>query len=146
MEYRKYGDAYYVRMDRGDEIVSSILALCEREGVRSATFWGIGGGADAVIQVFSPEDGAFEDERVDGMLELVSLMGNVIDGADESLSIHAHAHFSYRENGVHAALSGHLKSSTVRYTAEIELRPVKGGVISKQFDPETGTGFWSFGR
>jgi hypothetical protein len=30
------------------------------------------------------------------------------------------------------------------YTAEIELRPVVGGVITKRYDPETGTGFWSF--
>ena len=74
MDYRKFGDAYYVRMDRGDEIVSSILAICEREGIRSATFWGIGGCSNAEIQVFSPENGTFETERVKGMLELVSLM------------------------------------------------------------------------
>ena len=147
MDYRKFGDAYYVRMDRGDEIVSSILALCEREGVRSATFWGIGGCSDAEIQVFSPEDSTFETERIESdVLELVSLMGNVIDGNADGPSIHAHAHFSYREDGQHATASGHLKSTTVRYTAEIELRPTVGGVITKQFDPETSTGFWSFGE
>ena len=30
--------------------------------------------------------------------------------------------------------------------AEIELRPVIGGVIGRRHDPETGTGFWSFGQ
>ena len=37
-----------------------------------------------------------------------------------------------------------MKSITVSYTAEIELRPVVGGIIHRQFDPVTGTGFWSF--
>jgi hypothetical protein len=34
----------------------------------------------------------------------------------------------------------------VSYTAEIELRPVIGGRIKRQFDAETGTGFWDFGN
>ena len=32
MEYRKIGDNYYIRMDRGDEIISSLLAVCEKKG------------------------------------------------------------------------------------------------------------------
>ena len=32
----------------------------------------------------------------------------------------------------------------VGYTAEIELRPVIGGVIRRKYDEETGTGFWDF--
>ena len=39
---------------------------------------------------------------------------------------------------------GHLKATTVLYTAEIELRPTIGGAIGRKFDPETGTGFWEF--
>lgn len=39
---------------------------------------------------------------------------------------------------------GHLKATTVLYTAEIELRPTIGGSIGRKFDPETGTGFWDF--
>jgi predicted DNA-binding protein with PD1-like motif len=39
---------------------------------------------------------------------------------------------------------GHLKATTVLYTAEIELRPTVGGAIGRKFDPETGTGFWEF--
>ncbi len=28
MEYRRFGETFYVRMDKGDEIIGSILALC----------------------------------------------------------------------------------------------------------------------
>lgn len=144
MDYRKFNDTYYVRLDCGDEVVASLLDICEREGIRSATFSGIGGCSDADIQVFCPEKGAFETNHVEGLLELVSLIGNVIYDEEGGLSYHAHALFSYHDDGKPCIAAGHLKSTTVRYTAEIELRPVIGGTIRKQFDPETGTGFWAF--
>ena len=144
MEYRKFGECYYIRMDRGDEIVSTILDVCRREGVRSATFSGIGGCSDAEIQAFDPDAGAFETERVEALLELVSLTGNVIMRSDGTLSHHAHALFAYQENGSPRILAGHLKATTVYYTAEIELRPVVDGVIGAQLNAETNTNFWSF--
>ena len=38
MDYRKFGETYYVRMDRGDEIISSILGICQKEQIESAIF------------------------------------------------------------------------------------------------------------
>lgn len=143
MDYRKWNGVYYIRVDKGEEIVASLLAVCRKEGVRSAIFTGIGGCGKAELQTFIPEKGAFETETVEGMLELISITGNVVTEG-EGLTYHAHAAFSYKEGEAHKMAAGHLKSATVRYTAEIELRPVVGGVIRKKHDPETGTGFWSF--
>lgn len=143
MEYRRFGGAYYIRLDKGDEVVSSILAICEDEGVGSATYVGIGGCSEAQIQTFLPEAGEFETRTLRGMLELVSLVGNVVaDG--EGLHHHTHATFSYKEGDEHRLAAGHMRSITVLYTAEVELRPVVGGTIGRMHDPQTGTGFWSF--
>ena len=79
MDYRKFGECYYIRMDRDDEIISTILEICKKENIRSATFSGIGGCKDAEIQTFIPETGSFEEQRISGMLELVSLNGNVVN-------------------------------------------------------------------
>lgn len=144
MDYRKYGETWYIRMDRGDEVVRGILDVCEREGIRSAVFSGIGGLSKAEIQTFLPEKGAFETEAIEGMLELVCLNGNVIVDADGRRHQHTHAMLSYRDGEAHRAVGGHVKSLTVLYTAEIELRPVSGGQIGWRFNPETGTGFWDF--
>jgi len=143
MDYRLYGDTYYIRLDRGNEIIASILDVCEAEGIRSATFSGIGGCSDAEIMVFSPERGEFDPEPVQGVLELVTLTGNVISD-DDGLHYHAHALFAYRDGDEARIAAGHLKDSTVLYTAEIELRPVLGGVIGRELNEETGTGFWKF--
>ncbi|MBQ7565972.1 MAG: DUF296 domain-containing protein [Oscillospiraceae bacterium] len=146
MEYRKFGQTYYVRMDKGDEIIGSLLALCKKEGVASAVFGGIGGCSKAEIQTFVPERGEFETRELSGMLELVALNGNIFCDEQGALFHHTHALFAYRENGAHDMAGGHLRSVTVLYTAEIELRPVEGGVIRRRTDPETGTGFWSFDK
>ena len=157
MDYSKIGDNYYVRMDLGDEIISTLLEICKKESIPSAVFSGIGGCQSAELQVFIPATGSFETEQLEGMLELVSLNGNVVRDDDGQLFHHTHALFSFKggnrdvdnivggyQDGQHGMAGGHLKATTVLYTAEIELRPTVGGAIGRKFDPETGTGFWAF--
>ena len=143
MQYRLIGETYYIRFDRGDEVVSGILDICKKEGIESAVYSGIGGCSEAVIQTFLPDKGEFESHPVTGMLELVSFMGNVISDEDGTLYHHTHAMFAYKDGDEHKTIGGHLKSTTVLYTAEIELRPTIGGSIKRTYNPETGTGFWA---
>ena len=144
MDYRKFTACYYIRMDRNDEIISMILEICKKENIRSATFSGIGGCKDAEIQTFIPETGSFENQHIFGMLELASLNGNVVTDENNTYYHHTHAVFSYKDGEKHCMAAGHMKSITVLYTAEIELRPVTGGTIRRKYDSETGTGFWDF--
>ena len=145
MDYRKFGETYYIRMDKGDEIISTILGICQKEQIASAIFSGIGGCRSAEIQTFIPETGSFEVQELKGMLELVSLTGNIVSDDDGTYFHHTHAAFSYKQDGEHHVAVGHIKSIEVLYTAEIELRPVIEGRIRRKYDPETGTGFWDFG-
>ena len=146
MDYRKSGECYYIRMDRDDEIISTILEICKKENISAATFSGIGGCKDAEIQTFIPETGSFEEQHISGMLELASLNGNVVTDENNTYYHHTHAVFSYKDGEKHCMAAGHMKSITVLYTAEIELRPVTGGAIHRKYDPETGTGFWDFNQ
>jgi predicted DNA-binding protein with PD1-like motif len=76
------------------------------------------------------------------MLELVNITGNIVSDKKGERYHHTHGLFSYRNEEGHQMTAGHMKSSTVLYTVEIELRPVIGGRIGRTYDPETGTGFW----
>ncbi len=144
MEFRRYGDTYYIRMDRGDEIISSLIDLCSKENISSCTYSGIGGCGSCRLQTFIPETGEFETSVLDGMLEMASLTGNIISDEEGRLYSHAHGVFAYKEDGRHKVAAGHLRSTVVLYTAEITLTPVPEAGIKRQFDPETGTGFWKF--
>jgi len=134
----------YARIDKGEEIIESLLDICRAQGIKSAVFTGIGGCSRAELQTFIPEEGTFETETLQGMLELINITGNIVSDDDDQLFHHTHAVFSYKQGAEHKMAAGHIKSVEVLYTAEIELRPVTGGVIRRKYDPETGTGFWNF--
>jgi len=146
MDYRNYNGTYYIRLDRGDEIIGSILKICKDNSITSAIYSGIGGLSEAQIQTFIPEKGEFETETIEGMLELMNLTGNVVTDEDNKYYQHTHAAVAYKSGNEHFVRGGHIKSLTVLYTAEIELRPVVGGTIKHVYNPETGTGFWGFGE
>ena len=38
MDYRKFGECYYIRMDRDDEIISTLLKICKKENIRIKTY------------------------------------------------------------------------------------------------------------
>ena len=55
MDFRRFDQTYYIRMDKGDEIIGTLLEICRKEKIASAVFSGIGGCSEAEIQTFIPE-------------------------------------------------------------------------------------------
>lgn len=143
MEYRKFGDRYYIRMDKGDEILSSLTAVCAREGINAAQINGIGGCEKAVVGVFDLDKKDYDREEITAMLELISLDGNVTVYEGKPY-IHAHASFAYRsQSNQPAVLSGHLLEAVVGLTGEIILTPADG-VITRRYDDTLGIRVWNF--
>jgi hypothetical protein len=66
MDYRKIGDSYYIRMNRGDEIISNFLAVCKKESIPSTVSSGIGGCQSAELQVFVPSHVIYDSWRAIG--------------------------------------------------------------------------------
>jgi len=146
MEYRICNGVGYLRLDRGDEVISSVLELCRREGISSATFSGLGGCDLAEIKTFDPEKRVYGSRTLSGMLELASLWGDVTGDGEGGLAQHTHALFCYVEDGEHKTAGGHLGEARVLVTAEIEVRPIVGGAIGRKVDPAWGTKIWDFGN
>ena len=145
MEYRICNGIGYLRLDRGELVIESVLEFCRREGIRSATFSGLGGCDLAEVKTFDPETKTYGSRTLSGMLELASLWGDVTDDGNGGLAQHTHAVFACVENGKHETAGGHLGEARVLITAEIEVRPIVGGVISRKTDPAWGTKIWDFG-
>ncbi|MBQ9662607.1 MAG: DNA-binding protein [Oscillospiraceae bacterium] len=143
MDFRKTDNRYYLRVDQDEDILPSILKVCESEGIHSATFHGIGAFGEVCVATYIPARNDFLDHQKTGMLELVSLDGNVSHDADGTLHEHTHAMFSYLdENGEVAFFGGHLKKAVVSYTAELVIEPVPGEGIGRMTDPQTGITVW----
>lgn len=144
MDYKKYGDLIYLRLDKGDEVVTSILNICKKENVLSATYSGIGGCGDVTVATLVPEKNDFIEHNKTGLLEMISLTGNVTLGSDAKLYSHAHSMFSYFADNQLKFLGGHLQKAVISYTGEIVITPVLDGVISRQHDESLGIDVWKF--
>ena len=144
MEYRVFNNVIYLRLDRGDEVLTTILSVSQDEGIKSCVFSGIGGCDYVKLGIFHPEKGTYDEQEKKGMLELVSLNGNV-KYSEQGPLIHAHGCLSYEEDGQIKLIGGHLLALRVLVTAEIEIRPVVGGVIGTKPGDIAGTKVWDLG-
>lgn len=143
MDYQKLGEKFYLRLDKGEELLTAVLQVSRNAGVQSATFHGIGAFGQVCVATYIPEKDDFLDHHRSGMLELVSLDGNISHDGEKQIYEHAHAMFSYlNEKGGVSFFGGHLKSALVSYTAEIVIDPVPGDGIGRMIDPYTGITVW----
>jgi len=142
MQSKKLGDAIYLRVDKGEDVVAAIEETCRNAGVTSATFSGIGACEKVAIATYLPEKHDFKIDEAAGMFEMVSLIGNLSEGDDGKGVLHAHASFAFLdETGAHRTIAGHLHAAIVGYTAEIGIRPAAGR-IGRVFQDETGIEVW----
>lgn len=142
MEYKKSGDNIYVRFDKGDEVVEKILEICKKENILSATFTGIGGCGDVTVSVYMPEKGEYLQHNHTGLLEMASCNGSVSADENDKIYEHAHAMFSYYENGEIKVIGGHLAKAVILLTGEFVITPVKNDVIRRKKDEITGITVW----
>jgi predicted DNA-binding protein with PD1-like motif len=144
MEYHVSEGKIYLRIDKGEALQKSIAKVCRDEKVKGATFSGIGACGEVSLQTYLPDKDDFLQHDYSGMLEMVSLSGNVSIDFDGSAFLHAHAVFSALDDGGHPTVfAGHLGEAIVSYTAEIAIEPM-GFDLGRKIDSETGISVWKF--
>lgn len=143
MEYRKDKDTIYIRMDKGESVVQTILSICKKENIPGGHFQGIGACDTVTISTYIPEKNDFIDHTISGMIEMISLMGNIsVDNLNTPFQ-HSHGVFSYlKDNGEIAVAAGHLKDARISYTGEIVLQ-IAEERIGRMFDAGVGIDVWS---
>lgn len=144
MEYRKNKDSFYLRIDKDEKVVETIKELCRREKIQAGYFQGIGACGTAVISTHIPEKEDFIDHSISGMIEMISLLGNISTEDDDQPFLHCHAVFSYlKDDGEIAVTAGHLKEAVISYTGEIVISAAEEK-IGRTFDPRAGIDVWRF--
>ena len=141
MDYRKSENKYFLRVDKGEELVTAILSLCEKENIKTAYFQGIGACDRVICQTLNLATHDFINHEKTGMLEMISLLGNIAPDDNGELSFHAHASFSYIEDEEVKLFGGHLREAYICYTGEIIVSPAE---LNLQRSRETGMNIWKF--
>ncbi len=139
MEYRVFSDKIFLRIDKGEEIMSSLKAVCEKEGVKLASVSAIGAVNNFTVGVFSPESKTYKSNTFAGDVEIDSLLGTVtlMDG-----QFYAHLHMSAGD-GEGKVFGGHLNEAHVSATCEMVI-DIAPGRVERTFSPDIGLNLWDF--
>ena len=128
MEYRRFNDTIVLRLDAGDEIISSVLETAKRENIRLASLTGIGGTDDVTTGVFDMNTRAYNKFHFTGTHEITSLVGNINTMNSEEYT-HIHITLAGSDGNI---VGGHLLSCVISLTAEIFITVIDGNVDRKK--------------
>ena len=142
MDYKKSGETIFLRVDKGEEVLSAILEACRQEHVLTAWVQGIGACGEVTVSTYLPDAQTFTEHTVAGMIEMISLSGNVSMEDDGTPFLHCHGVFSYLdETGKPQVLAGHLTKVVISYTGEIVIVDPQM-IIGRMLDTKTEIDIW----
>jgi len=131
MESKKVNNTYIVRLEKGEEILSSLTKFCEDNKIYSGSISGIGGADEVTLKYYDLIQKKYLEKRfADGInYEIIALNGN-ISRLDGKPFIHMHITLGDPQYKV---FGGHLGSAKISITAEIYINVVDT-VIDRKYD------------
>lgn len=139
MEYKKFGNKYVLRMDRGEEIVETLKTFCREENITLGWVNGIGAVNQAIVGLFEVASKKYHSTTFKGDYEITSLVGN-ISTMNNEVYLHLHINLSDIEC---RTFGGHLNSATISVTGEIIIESIEGS-IDREFSKEIGVNLIKF--
>ena len=145
MQFRRFGNKYFVRIDRGEEIMASLKKFCEEEKITLAEVKALGAIDDFNVGLFDVNEKKYHSNRFQFPAEIVSLWGTVTtkDG-----KFYSHIHMSAGDKNGHV-FGGHLNSATVSATCEMIVDDISEGntngfTVERKFNEDVGLNLFEF--
>ena len=139
MDYKRFDNAIVLRVDRGEEILEQLKAVCLKENVKLASVSGIGAINDLTSGVWDVERKEYFSNHFTGVYEVANLVGTITTMNGE---YYAHIHISAGDSQGHM-VGGHLNRAVVSATSEIVLHLIDG-TVEREFDPSVGLNLLKF--
>jgi hypothetical protein len=133
MRYKKTGQTFILRIDRGEEIVGMLVQFCTDQKIALGTVQGIGAVGNAVIGLFEIKTKEYHTTTLSGDYEITSLLGNITT-MDSKPCLHLHATLS---DVSYHVFGGHLTSAVVSGTCEIFIHTFDD-TLDRRFDQDVG--------
>lgn len=139
MEFKKFGGKYIIRLEKGEEIVSTITELVKKEKISLGRISGIGAVNRVVVGLFELETKEYHKKEFNGAFEILNLSGN-ISQMEEKEYLHFHITIGDKDFN---AYGGHLNEAVVSATAELIIDVIDGSV-DRYFDEGVGLNLLKF--
>jgi len=139
MEYRKFGSKYVIRLNRGEEVVASLIKFAEEEKVSLANVSGIGAGNYVKFGLFDVAEKQYHSNELKIAFEILSLMGTL---SEMNGKPYLHLHICVGDGEGHV-FGGHLNECMISATCEIVVDVIEGKV-DREFSEEVGLNLFKF--
>jgi len=133
MEYRRFGNKYILRIDKGEEVVDTLKKFCIDNKIRLGTITGLGATNKVTIGLFEAQSKKYFSKELTGNHEIAPLYGNITTMNGE-IYLHLHVNLG---NEDHKSFAGHLNSAFVSATVEVIIDSIEGEV-ERKFSDEIG--------
>ena len=139
MQFRHFGNKYFIRIDRGEEILASLKTFCEQEKITLAEVKALGAVDDFNVGLFDVAEKKYHTNHFQFPAEIVSLWGTVTTKDGE---FYAHVHMSAGDKEGRV-FGGHLNSAKVSATCEMIVE-VSEGTVERKFSEDVGLNLFEF--
>ena len=139
MEYRRFGDTFVLRLDRGEEVLTCLERFCREEDVALGSVEGLGASDHAVVGLYDVAAKQYNKKTFDEPMEITSLLGN-ISRKDGEPYLHLHINLCRADLGV---VGGHLNECRISATCELYVR-VMDGAVERRLDEGVGLNLYRF--
>lgn len=140
MEYRRFENTIVARVEKGDEIVSSLEKLCINENIQLGLVSGLGAVNDVTIGIFNTEDKTYYSKDCKGDFEITSLTGNITRMNENP---YLHLHITIGNTKTNEIYGGHLSKAIISATGEIFVTVIPGKV-GREFSDKIGLNLMKF--
>lgn len=124
MQYKITDDIHILRINKGEDVVSTLTKHCEDTGIKNALFTGIGAVEWLKCGYYALTEKQYYFTEYDELVEVVSLTGNVML-KDERPFIHVHGVFTNTKN---EAFGGHIVEMRAGVVVEVTLTPLSSAI------------------
>lgn len=140
MDYKRFGNKYVVRLEKGEEVLEALKSLCKEENISLGTVAGIGAVSEVEIGYFEIEAKKYHSKQLKGDLEVLALNGNItrMNG-----KVYLHLHITLADEN-QKAIGGNLNRAIISATGEIIIDTIEGKV-DREFSEDVGLNLLIFG-
>jgi len=125
------------RLPKGSDLLSGLTDVVKNKAIRSGIIWAIGALESVRLAYYEQNEKRYSELKIEKGVEILSLVGNISEKEGVPF-IHAHITVGDKEN----VWGGHLIYGSKVFAVEYHIIELKGRVLSRTFDPETGLFLW----
>ena len=126
------------RLERGDDLLPQLTALCQEHQIRVGTLSALGAVERATVGYYDQKAQQYHQHVFDQPMEIIQLTGN-ISGKDGETFLHCHVALSDDQGRCHG---GHLFEGTTVFACEYLITELSGPVPQRKPHEATGLVLW----